>query len=325
MNTPLVSIIIPIYNAEKYLRETVQSAIAQTWKNKEIILVDDGSTDGSLHLANTFQSETVKVFGQRNSGASAARNLGLAQSKGEYIQFLDADDLLSRDKIEKQVLALANQSDKIAVCSTVHFYDGQDHLLSHSSSFEDNFIYTTDDPIQFIIKLWGGYNDHASMIALNAWLTPIDLIKKAGPWDETLSLDDDGAYFSKIILNSAGIVKVDDIYNYYRKQSNQKSLSSNKSLKHLFSQLNANLIKKKELFARTNVVEAKQAIHRQLFELILKSYPEYPSVYKIAFKELPKVETVYYQPILGGQIIQKIVELFGWRTARIIQYILTQK
>ncbi len=123
---PLVSIIIPFYNAERYLSATLQSAIDQTWNNKEIIVVDDGSTDRSIELITNFKSDKVKLYQQQNKGAAAARNLGLSHAKGEYVQFLDADDLLSKDKIEKQVLALQNHPDQVAVCSTVHFKDDED-------------------------------------------------------------------------------------------------------------------------------------------------------------------------------------------------------
>ena len=99
MSQPLVSILIPCYNSEKWLAETLESALAQTWQNKEIIVVDDGSTDSSLEIAKTFESNKVKVLRQDNRGASAARNLGLTNAQGDFIQYLDADDLLSEDKI----------------------------------------------------------------------------------------------------------------------------------------------------------------------------------------------------------------------------------
>src|SRR5580698_4662849 len=96
---PLVSIIIPSYNSENHLAETIKSALSQTWVNKEIIIIDDGSTDSSVQIAKGFESN-VKVLVQKNKGASAARNAGLKEAKGDYIQFLDSDDLLSPDKIE---------------------------------------------------------------------------------------------------------------------------------------------------------------------------------------------------------------------------------
>jgi glycosyltransferase involved in cell wall biosynthesis len=100
---PLVSILIPAYNAETWIADTIKSAIAQTWVDKEIIVVDDGSTDQTLAVARQFASKEVAVVTQQNQGASAARNHALSLSQGDYIQWMDADDLLSPDKVEKQM------------------------------------------------------------------------------------------------------------------------------------------------------------------------------------------------------------------------------
>src|SRR6516225_12133852 len=96
---PLVSILIPAYNAQEWIADTIISALGQTWSRKEIIVVDDGSTDQTLAIARQFASKDVVVVTQRNQGASAARNHALSLSQGDYIQWLDADDLLSTDKI----------------------------------------------------------------------------------------------------------------------------------------------------------------------------------------------------------------------------------
>src|ERR1700735_4427253 len=102
----LVSIIIPAYNAEEWIADTVQSAIGQTWPHKEIIIVDDGSRDRTAEIARRFASKRVLVVSKENQGAAATRNHGLSLSQGNYIQWLDADDLLARDKIERQLAAL---------------------------------------------------------------------------------------------------------------------------------------------------------------------------------------------------------------------------
>ena len=99
----LVSILIPCYNAEKWLHEAIESALSQTWKDKEIIVVDDGSTDNSLKIARQYESNLVKVISQENKGAPAARKIALKYARGDYIQWLDADDMLAHDKIEKQM------------------------------------------------------------------------------------------------------------------------------------------------------------------------------------------------------------------------------
>src|SRR5215510_8915726 len=103
---PLVSILIPAYNAQQWIAGTLESALSQTWPKKEIIVVDDGSSDQTLQIARQFASKTVRIVTQANQGASAARNTAFSICQGDYIQWLDADDLLDPDKIEKQVRKL---------------------------------------------------------------------------------------------------------------------------------------------------------------------------------------------------------------------------
>src|SRR5438445_12948867 len=103
---PLVSILIPAYNAEEWIAQRLQSAIAQTWQSKEMIVVDDGATDGTAEVARRFASREVAVVSKQNQGAAAARNYALRLSQGDYIQWLDHDDLLLPDKIERQLTAL---------------------------------------------------------------------------------------------------------------------------------------------------------------------------------------------------------------------------
>ncbi|MUL37296.1 glycosyltransferase [Gloeocapsopsis dulcis] len=107
--TPLVSIIIPTFNAEKYIKEAIESAISQSWSNKEIIAVDDGSTDHSLEIIRSF-GDRIRWETGINQGAPISRNRGLELAQGEYIKFLDADDVLLLDCIEKQVAQVSQLS-----------------------------------------------------------------------------------------------------------------------------------------------------------------------------------------------------------------------
>ena len=106
-----VSVIIPVYNAEKYISECLDSVLEQTWTDLEIIVVDNNSTDGSLAILEAYRrkfTNKITVFSETKQGASAARNKGILEASGEWIQFLDADDLLMEDKIEHQ-LKLVNE------------------------------------------------------------------------------------------------------------------------------------------------------------------------------------------------------------------------
>jgi glycosyltransferase involved in cell wall biosynthesis len=102
----LVSILIPAHNAENWIADTIRSAITQTWVRKEIIVVDDGSSDRTADVARRFASKEVVVISKKNQGAAAARNHALQFCQGDYIQWLDADDILAPDKIERQLTAL---------------------------------------------------------------------------------------------------------------------------------------------------------------------------------------------------------------------------
>src|SRR5215831_4789209 len=117
MASTLVSIIIPAYNAEPWLRDALRSALAQTWEPKEIIVVDDGSTDRTLEIARQFESEHLRVIANKHVGAAATRNKALELAKGDYIQYLDADDVLAPDKIAKQIEALGECPNKRVLVS----------------------------------------------------------------------------------------------------------------------------------------------------------------------------------------------------------------
>lgn len=121
-NEAIVSIIIPVYNAKKYLSNTLDSVVKQTYKNLEIILVNDGSTDNSKDICESYAKidKRIKVINKENGGVSSARNYGLALAKGEYISFVDSDDFLFEDMIETLVNDIQNTNAEIAVCGYWH-------------------------------------------------------------------------------------------------------------------------------------------------------------------------------------------------------------
>ncbi|MEY8873637.1 glycosyltransferase family 2 protein [uncultured Haemophilus sp.] len=106
MNTPLISIIMPMYNSEKYLKEAIYSCLNQTYKNIELIIIDDGSTDTSVDIVKDIMlvdSRVILLFSGKNNGPAIARNIGLDKAKGEYVTFLDSDDFIDKNKLERQI------------------------------------------------------------------------------------------------------------------------------------------------------------------------------------------------------------------------------
>jgi cellulose synthase/poly-beta-1,6-N-acetylglucosamine synthase-like glycosyltransferase len=103
---PLISVIIPVYNGEKTIRETIESVLSQTFTDFELIVINDGSQDATLQIVERIQDARLKVFSYPNSGQATSRNRGIARACGEYISFIDADDLWTPDKLEAQLKGL---------------------------------------------------------------------------------------------------------------------------------------------------------------------------------------------------------------------------
>jgi glycosyltransferase involved in cell wall biosynthesis len=129
---PLVSVVIPCYNAARFVRETIDSVLAQGYSNVEIIVVDDGSTDQSVKIATDYRD--VRCIRQRNAGVAAARNTGLLNSRGEYIVFLDADDRLLPGSLEASLNCLMSELDCAFAFGDVRSIDANGFPLPHRSS-----------------------------------------------------------------------------------------------------------------------------------------------------------------------------------------------
>jgi glycosyltransferase involved in cell wall biosynthesis len=206
---PLVSILIPAYNSEKWIAYTIQSAIAQTWENKEIIVVDDGSTDGTAEVARRFASNKVKVVSKENRGAAATRTHALELSQGKYIQWLDADDLLSPDKIERQLAALTEiENPRILLSSSWAYFNHR----TRRARFVATSLWQDLSPVEWLLRKMGE-NLHMQTAT---WLTSRELADAAGPWDTRLLSDDDGEYFCRVLLASKGTRFVSDAKVFYR-------------------------------------------------------------------------------------------------------------
>lgn len=206
---PLVSILIPAYNAAPLLAATVKSALAQTWPRKEIIIVDDGSKDSTLTAAKQFESAEVKVVTQANQGAAATRNNAFALAQGDYIQWLDADDLLSPDKVALQMAAAEVAADPRVLFSSGWAYF---RLRPQKAKFEPTLLWENLTPLEWLLRKWEN-NLHMQTAT---WLTSRELAVAAGPWNTKLLSDDDGEYFFRVVQASNGIRFIPSAKVYYR-------------------------------------------------------------------------------------------------------------
>jgi glycosyltransferase involved in cell wall biosynthesis len=206
---PLVSILVPAYNAEKWITDAIRSALAQTWNPKEVIVVNDGSSDRTLEFARQFEKESVLVISQEHQGASTARNNALKHCHGDYIQWLDADDLLAPDKIAKQMEAIRECTDNRMLFSSPW---GQFFYRPERAKFTPSDLWCNLSGPEFLIRKMG----QDVFMQTSTWLVSRELTEAAGPWNTSISLDDDGEYFCRVLLASNGIRFVPDAKVYYR-------------------------------------------------------------------------------------------------------------
>lgn len=307
MTDSLVSIVIPCHNAARWLAATLESAFAQSWRNIEVILVDDGSTDGSAGIAAGYEARGLRIFRQENRGASAARNAGLRAAKGEFIQFLDADDLLARDKIERQVTRLSSARDTcIASGAWGRFRDSPDE-----AAFALHPNWRDLSGIEFQqLAMEEGWMMHPA-----AWLAPRRLVDAAGPWDESLSLNDDGEYFARVMLAAEGIVFCGGARSYYRSGIAGGSLSGRtdgRSLDSLFRSVELTIqhLRKADGSART-IAACANAWKGVAFAV-------YPGLPELSREAEARSEALggSSRPFQAGGRFQLASRVFGWRIAK---------
>ena len=205
----LVSILIPAHNAENWIAETLRSAISQTWSNTEIIVVDDGSTDRTGEIARTFEGDGVRVFRQDNQGAAAARNTAYSLCHGDYIQWLDADDLLAPEKISKQMEFVQGGVGQLTAISSEY---GTFMYRADRSQFNPSALWGSLSPVEWLLRKMG----QNLYMQTATWLISRELAEAAGPWDSSLFCDDDGEYFCRVLMASDGIRFCPGAKVYYR-------------------------------------------------------------------------------------------------------------
>jgi glycosyltransferase involved in cell wall biosynthesis len=263
----LVSILIPAYNAERWIQETIQSALDQTWPHKEIIVVDDSSTDRTVRIAGQFESKIVKVVTQENSGASAARNRALSLAQGDYIQWLDADDLLAPDKIEQQLQRTGgDRTSKMLLSSAwATFY-----YRWKKAVFVPHALWQDLSPLEWLLtKFQLNVWQHPA-----AWLVSRRLTDLAGPWDERLSLDDDGEYYVRMVAASDQVAFVSEGRSFYR-VGNTSSLSWSVSEKAADSLFLSTTLCIKHLLSLEDSSRTRSASKAFLHHRLVYFYPEY--------------------------------------------------
>ena len=303
---PLVSILITAYNAEDTIAYTLQSAVSQSWPRKEIIVVNDGSTDRTADVVRQFKD--VKLVSTENHGLSGAQNNAFPLSQGDYIQYLDADDLLAPDKIELQLAALRESDSRRTLLSSpwaFFYYRTRPARFVRSSLCQDL------SPVEWLLRKL-----RENLHMQNAtWLVSREVAEAAGPWDTRLHYDQDGEYFCRVLLASEGTRFVPGTGIYYRASgSNRVSFigNSDKKKESLLLTMKLHIQYLRSLEDSDRVRKACLAYIQRAYKHF---YPERPDLVREAQQlastmggrlELPTLSWKYF-------LIEK---LFGFAAAR---------
>lgn len=238
-----ISVIIPVYNCEKYLERCLDSIIEQSYKDFEIICVDDGSTDNSLEILKKYAQKhiNISIYTQENKGPSAARNYGMEKAKGEYITFVDADDWLDLDCFEKLIskdlnvdLIYFNYIEHIENVLVPHvYYDFQKPYINKVSEFYNEAFY-------FPQTSWG-------KLIKSEFLKKYNII-----FDQKILCTEDKVFWYEVLSHKPSIYTVDNMfYHYYRRKGSE---TYNFTLERIFHNTIDNL-KAKDFYKNSSELE----------------------------------------------------------------------
>lgn len=261
-----VSIIVPVYNVDKYIRNTLESILKQDYQNKEIIIIDDGSTDKSLEICNNilYERKNVKIIHQNNLGVSVARNKGLENATGDYIMFVDADDILERDMISTLVKIMDGKNADIAICG---YKIKKDNKILEYYGTNVKETYNKNQAIDEFL------NEEKMNTSLWNKMFKRDIVSNI-KFDEKLKINEDKVFLLEAILKANKVEYVDKCEYIYIKRENSATSS-------IFSD---------RLF---DVIKANKIIERKLENI------NYNNIAKVKINELINLTTLYRMLILS--------------------------
>ena len=312
MSTSLVSIIIPTYNRAHLISETLDSVLAQTYKHWECIIIEDGSTDQTAKIIENY----IKLDARfcllnrpinRIKGASTCRNIGLENSKGEFIQFLDSDDIMSSNKLEEQVNLLSKTNElAIAICKWGRFIKEMDD----SVNFENFETYNNFDNVPAFLE---ALSKSKGYFPIHAYLLKKELIVKSGLWNENLSLNDDTEFIIRVLCNTEAIYFAENTRVFYR-WTNEDNISTYNDYHKVDNAINSwKLI---EIYLKIRfkdrAINYVEFMKEGLYTNVNNSFPELIKKHGVFFKKQLKKNNLYYS--IKKYLYQRFYKL--WKKRR---------
>lgn len=219
-----ISVIVPVYNGEKHIATAIESLLSQTLENIEIIVVNDGSTDATLHVLEPYQTDArIKIISQKNQGVSQARNTGIENARGEYIGFLDADDIHQPQHYEK--LWRVIDKNNIDIVASNVYLERDNKLILKQSGFERNAPYCKNEIKEILIPYLLKIENPVFLSVCNKIFKRELLNKKNIRFNTEISLEEDTLFNLSVMAKAESMVFISFAGNYH--QENAESTTRN--------------------------------------------------------------------------------------------------
>jgi glycosyltransferase involved in cell wall biosynthesis len=304
---PLVSILIAAYNAEPFIEQTLRSVLGQSWKRTEVIVVDDGSSDRTSEIVGRYAEHPhVTLLHQANRGQCAARNRAARHARGDFIKFLDADDLLAPQAIALQVERLLDSPECVASADWCRFYDDPSRPW-----FVPEAMWEDLDPVTWLVRAWtaGG-----GMTQCGVFLIPRLVLARSGLWNESLTLIDDFEFFARVLLSSKGVRFARGATLYYR-SGLPGSVSSSRSRVAIESAHASIQLATERLLATENSPRTRAACAAVHQAFVYNYYPEHMDLVQDMERRAAALGGTALLPdgTRGFHVLRRVI---GWRLAR---------
>ncbi|GHB37120.1 glycosyltransferase family 2 protein [Mongoliitalea lutea] len=308
-----VSVIIALYNAEKYIEETLKSVTHQTYSNIEIVVVNDGSSDNSVEVIERMAIPNLTLYTVQNSGQCAASNFGIKKASGELIKFLDADDILDHRVIENMVLKWKENPNRLVFGPWRYFSNNPEHSLASNYFFFKDYSFSLDWYIEVL-------KTSEAMLAGWMWLIPKSILEKSDGWDERLHLMNDFEFSTRLILNSDGIGFATEAIHFYRKglTNAMTSKMNDKIAMSIFTGVNTAC---ENILLVEDSIRTRAAFSNQFQKWVYHLYPSQKSIVRLMESKIKELGGSELTPE-GGKIFQLLIIILPWKFVRYIQWVL---
>jgi glycosyltransferase involved in cell wall biosynthesis len=274
-------------------------------------VVDDGSTDRSVEIVRGFARSNLTLIRQENRGQTAAFNVCLTHASGDFVQYLDADDLIDPDKIEGQLRRIVEHPGVVASAEWGRFYGSP-----AEARFDPELVWQDLDPLDWLAL---SRAEGLGMMFPALWLVPMQIVQTVGPWAEDLTLNNDAEYFTRVLLASDRVLFCANARCRYR-SGLQGSLSKRKTPQAWRSQFRVIELCETYVRAREDTERIRRGFALSWQHL---AHAAYPYIRDIAEKSLVRARLLHPVAIQpdGGPLFHFVSKLVGWRAARVLQVV----